>query len=195
MQQILKVADGRTALNIAVERAQKPSVLALLDAGADVNIATELGSTPLLSAVRNENIDLMRLLLKAHASLSIKDEDGWTVLHWAVSGKGNMEMVELLVDSGASLTAVTKNGNMPYDMAVTGGNVPIQKFLRAKGGVAHIAEGARTAQAEPDKARFTEEAESGFLVHLKGAAKGAVKDIAMQRQVATVAVAGCCSVQ
>jgi ankyrin repeat protein len=58
---------------------------ALLDAGADVDIANSLGTNPLSCAVSWQRVDLVRILLKAHASLSNKDDDGWTVLHWAVS--------------------------------------------------------------------------------------------------------------
>lgn len=182
---------------MAVQHGHKSIVRALLDAGADVDIASTIGLTPLAAAAAAADVDLARILLNAHASLSAKDEDGWTALHWAVS-KRSLELAELLVNSGASLMSPTKNGNMPYDIAVNQENVTMMNFLRAKGGAAHIAQSAPApAHVEPDKTRFLELSETEKEA-AKSQFKSAVIKTAAQQvgvQVATVAVAGCCAVQ
>jgi prolyl 4-hydroxylase len=68
--------------------------------------------------------------------LSIRDENGWQVLHQGVAG-GNEEVVELLVKSGAEINSRTHGGygETPLRMAekMWGDMHPMVRFLKARG--------------------------------------------------------------
>ncbi|MCY4507810.1 MAG: ankyrin repeat domain-containing protein, partial [Acidobacteria bacterium] len=61
------VADGSTALRWAGHRDDAATVARLLDAGADVDAATDLGVTALWAASQNASAALAETLLEAGA--------------------------------------------------------------------------------------------------------------------------------
>lgn len=79
---------------------------ALLGAGADVNLASRSGVTPLMRAASRGNTTLAELYLGAGARTDSCDAQGNTALHVARSA----DMVELLVRAGASPLALNVRG-------------------------------------------------------------------------------------
>jgi hypothetical protein len=71
----------------------------------------------------------VRILLDAGADIAGTSSHGNTALH-AACDEGCLEIVELLLERGASLDAKNKEGLRPYALA---NKAPIRKFLRAKG--------------------------------------------------------------
>ena len=55
-------------------------------------------------------------------------QDGWTPLHSAAKA-GFLNVVSLLVESGASTTAETANGRIPLWYAAAEGNLNVVTFL------------------------------------------------------------------
>ena len=68
---------------------------AFLDAG-------ESGYTALMFAVAYKQIEAIKLLLENKPDLEVKHPEGWTALYLAVT-RNNKEMVDLLVQAGATL--------------------------------------------------------------------------------------------
>ena len=66
------------------------------------------------------------MLVENGADLNIKDADLWTPLHAAVAC-GNYELVQYLVEHGASLVEINTDGNMPIDLVED--NEDIEIFL------------------------------------------------------------------
>lgn len=87
-----KDRSGQTALHWAVMRNQVPAARLLLEHGADVNAADKvLHETPLYRAAEHGRADLVRLLLRYHADVTIRDSLGDTPLQQAqLSGGGQV---------------------------------------------------------------------------------------------------------
>ncbi len=84
----------------AVRKKDLNSVLELLKQNQNVNLKDSLGNTPLILAVKSENLEMVRLLLE-HTSidLEIKGELQRTALMWAISWS-NLEVTSLLLKKG-----------------------------------------------------------------------------------------------
>ena len=95
----------------------------LIDAGADVNRESTLG-TPLMNAATNAwNAEIVQLLIDADADLNKTDKNGRTALFYAASG-GNDDIVALLIDAGADTSIKDKEGKLYLDIdKVDVGNV------------------------------------------------------------------------
>lgn len=107
---------------------QPEAVGLLLAAGADVNAANAFGKTPLMLAAHQDQPASARLLLEAGARVGdrtrILRECGSTsfdvtigdrtALHYAAENAG-LDMIRLLVEAGADVTAKTTEGSTPPD--------------------------------------------------------------------------------
>ena len=82
----------------------------LLERGADVNIRDISGSTPLIRASQNEDMDCMMTLLKAGADINLSDENGKTGLMYSIKEK-NMDCLKLLLEEGADVNVQDNIGS------------------------------------------------------------------------------------
>jgi ankyrin repeat protein len=87
---------------------------------------------PMLWAVTHRDKDAVTLLLEFKAPLDAVDQDGKTLLHYAVEAT-NIEMIQLLLDAKAPVDAVTKDGATPLLIAETMENEDLVKMLRQAG--------------------------------------------------------------
>ncbi len=69
-----------TPLHAACAWGQKAVADLLISYGADINTIDNEGKSPLFFAVINEYYDLIQLLLEKSAAITIKDQEGETVL-------------------------------------------------------------------------------------------------------------------
>lgn len=75
--------NGRRALNYAALGNNPKMIQALLDAGADINLANRSGFTPLMHAAERGSTDAARMLIRSGANLSAKSRRGQTALEIA----------------------------------------------------------------------------------------------------------------
>ena len=81
----------------------------LIDAGADINKESVLG-TPLMNAATNRwNEEIINLLIKYGAAVNKTDKNGRTALFYAFSS-GNDDIVTLLIQAGANTNIKDKDG-------------------------------------------------------------------------------------
>ena len=154
---------GLTPLTFAAREGDIESARKLLDAGANVNQATEYGWTPLLTAVNNRNYQLAKLLLERGANPNLANKGGWTPLYLATDNRNieggdypvpkpdmdHLDLIKLLLEKGADPNARVKdntltrtiftmqwfyeNGATPFIRAAQSSDTALMKLLLKHG--------------------------------------------------------------
>lgn len=131
---IQDISYGISPLHIAALEGHEVVVRLLLDRGADVSVGDHKGRTALVWAARYANPDkeavgVFRLLLERGADVDMPEREcGGTSLHWAVE-KGKREVVKLLLEKGASLTALSDKKETAIDWALRKGDDEMVRLL------------------------------------------------------------------
>lgn len=113
---------------------------------SDIMLETE-GTTPLMLAVSNGNIDQVEELLKDDIDVNASDTDGWTALHYAISWQDydvedydelvetptNVELVKLLLEYGADPNSTDQYGDTILGYTITQGYFESAKLLINEG--------------------------------------------------------------
>lgn len=154
--------EGNTALSVACRAVGFDTgiwtVRYLIENGADVNAPNAQGQTPAMNLYggcfwdgnippfaglprsypyggrecKEEDADILELLLEAGADINAKDNWGNTLLHYiaAASTRGLKEAVALVMDFGTpDMNAVNNEGKTPLDIATEKNNETLVKFL------------------------------------------------------------------
>lgn len=131
------VTPLHVACNVSVMRV-------LLRMGADVNSVDKTGSTVLMRAARNNQTDIISLLLLSRADPNVVNNEHQTALHYAVE-EGFTETVSTLLEAGArvyndcdwSYWYTSRNANKwkvtPFGIAAVKNKPEILKLLVEKG--------------------------------------------------------------
>src|SRR5436190_16460006 len=93
--------------------------------------AVAAADSPLIAAIKNQDVNAARVLLKQPARALKPEADGTTPLHYAVES-GDLELVQLLLKAGAKPVA-NRYGTTPLEMAAEAGNAPIIDALLQAG--------------------------------------------------------------
>ncbi|GFR08046.1 tankyrase [Trichonephila clavata] len=139
--------EGRTLLHHVAQKGYITAVEKLLEKGVMYNYEEFSGKTPLQLAsnnqiknlfilleslfqdVKNENCERVACFFSVHKGIiNIKDEDGYSLLHWAVY-KCCIPMVKLLLEFGADVRSVSNLGNTVLHIASSAGNEEIMEIL------------------------------------------------------------------
>ncbi len=110
-------ADLMTPLHRAVELGQPAMMTLLLDKGAKANASCAGGMTPLIYAVSQNRVEMVKLLVARKADLDARWA-GLTALMTATQN-GRVEMVKLLLSAGADRSVEDDMGSTAYDWAVS----------------------------------------------------------------------------
>lgn len=81
----------------AIRRNDVEGVAKLLEQGVEPDVYIRRYGTPLMWAVSNEQIPIIKLLLKGGADVTFRDQSGETVLHQAAS-RGSVEVLKALLE-------------------------------------------------------------------------------------------------
>jgi ankyrin repeat protein len=143
---------GLTALHKACINGSLDIATVLVDAEADINVKDESGFTPFYSAVHNHHIPVIKYLLSKRARINEKNgPNDDTVLNRACV-TGSLEIVKILVNAGADINAVNKQGKTPLDFAVEKNHQSVIDYL----------ESLQPSQASPQWPGFTQSDISKF---------------------------------
>ena len=128
----LQGAKGFTALSIAVLKGHLELVRLLLDRGADTAVTDMHGWTPLMRAVHAGDVRMTRVLLSVGDNQAGKAGAlGITPLHLAAAG-GDLELVSLLLEHGASAAVTSEDGRTPVDVAAGAGHDAVVRLLHPR---------------------------------------------------------------
>jgi ankyrin repeat protein len=119
---------GATPFWRAAQSSDVEAMRILVEGGADPRLASKGGATPLVVASGigwignfSQNspdswMDAVRYCLELGNDVNAPDDDGFTALHGAAA-RGDEEMILYLLDQGADIEAINKDGNSVADMA------------------------------------------------------------------------------
>ncbi|MGV7195848.1 quinoprotein dehydrogenase-associated putative ABC transporter substrate-binding protein [Xanthomonas axonopodis] len=131
----LRIADGANPnqeLAHALDAGDALRAAWLLRHGADANTPNLLGEPPVHQAIRNQEPDLVGLLLDAGARLDARDASGWTPLMKA-AWANDADSVSRLLRKRAPVDAVSGDGWSALDLAVSYADAEVVQALLAAG--------------------------------------------------------------
>lgn len=133
---------GYTPLTTAASAGDDDLAAFLLARGADPNVATADGYSPLLWAVEageGGSTAVLARLIAAGADLHREGSNGWTPLHLAAN-RGMVEKCRLLLDAGAEIDrrATIDDGRTPMMEAAAAGNPEVVRLLLDRGADASL---------------------------------------------------------
>lgn len=114
----LQANNGQTPIFDAVKSNNAAMTELLINRGTHINLPDASGDTVLKAAIKSQykNLQVISLLLTAGANPNIHNKYGETALHEAV-GTGDIDVVKLLMQHKARVTARDKFGKTPVDWA------------------------------------------------------------------------------
>jgi ankyrin repeat protein len=174
---------GYTALMVAIDAGQEDVIDFLLRSGANVNpdvtprvedVGGLGGSTPLYSAIRKEDISVIKKLLKRGADINRASAHGWTPLKSAAQ-QGNFEIVKLLLEAGADPNIADNTNYTPLMNAVSGQHENIVKILLKFKADPNVQSGENPQDDdwEPGRSALMDAAVSGNVAIARELLKGA----------------------
>lgn len=126
---------------ISLRNGNAAEVKEWLNKGADVNALDERGETPLMMAVRfDDNVEAVKLLLRARAKSYLRNPYGETALMLAVYN-GFTKSVAALLAGGTDISETNRQGWTPLIYAAYSGHTDIAALLLAHGAPADSASG------------------------------------------------------
>lgn len=120
--------NDNESLYHSTEHPDLECVKMLLRNGAKVE-----GTNALKHMLDREDLEGLKLLLEAGADVNEAGARGQTALHWALWRGRSVAIISTLIDAGANLNAVRKDGLTAYALAVKSGETEVAELLKARG--------------------------------------------------------------
>lgn len=139
----------------------RSTALEMIKQRVDVNVAAKDGTTALHWAVYNDDVELVRALLKAGADAKAKNEYGATPMSEAAI-TGNPVIIEALLKAGADADSPNADGQTALMLLARTSNVEAAKILLRRGADVNAAEQRRgqtalmfaAAQSQPEMVKL-----------------------------------------
>ena len=134
-------AGGNMCLHFAVKATCSTETLqAIIDHGADVNVANKDNVTALMIACQTGNASAINVLLNAGADPNISGFEAFTCLHYAVLGGCSKDALQTVINNGADVNATDKKNRSALNLACDIGNVDVIDVLLKAGADTNICE-------------------------------------------------------
>ena len=134
------VNSGR-ALSTVLVYGESKTILALIEAGVDVNSPlAETGATPLMLAAELGNPEVVQAMIQAGADVNAQAKFGWTPLRGAVAAaeardvtpekkEKKLRIVQAMIQAGANVNAKDSEGKTVLMAASRGGKADVVRAL------------------------------------------------------------------
>ena len=129
-------SGGRTAAHRAAMRGDKETLLALLDAGCEIDAADSCYMTPLMYAAGEGHTECVRLLAQRGANVNERGLAATTAAHHATC-RGRKEALQALLDGGCEIDATDWCGKTTLMCAACEGHVECLQLLIQRGADVH----------------------------------------------------------
>ncbi len=119
-----------------ISKGKADSIITLVKQGADPNALNEVGNTPLIQAIMDQNEPAFKALIEAGADVNLPANDGMTPVMVVASSADNgtyQGFLVTLIASGANLNLEHPKEGRPLYMAIAANNPDFVKLL-LKGG-------------------------------------------------------------
>lgn len=117
---------------------EKPQIIdVLLKSGANPNVDNGFGWTPLMEAVRQNDVDTVKALINYGANINATNNSGRTPLMIA-SNSGNLNILTVLLSNNADVGILTQDNQTALIIAVEKGYGQIVKALLEKGAEVNV---------------------------------------------------------
>ncbi|HCJ8468962.1 TPA: ankyrin repeat domain-containing protein [Escherichia coli] len=116
----LNIHNKLNAYNNEIKLKIRRNIKKLVDMGVDFNQTLENGKTPLIEAIENNAVDMIKLAVALKTDFNKKDIHGNTALHYAAENM-NFNIIKLFVNNGADINIKNDKGlTVPMIMAEKG---------------------------------------------------------------------------
>ncbi|KAI8366737.1 ankyrin repeat-containing domain protein [Radiomyces spectabilis] len=132
----LKDDHGDALVHFAARSQSLPAIQLLHEFGADMEAVNEHGRTPIHESIDSYEITAY-LIKQCHVDVNAIKRGDWTPVMIAAL-KGRTDIVQLLVESGALLEVVSKDGRTALHMAAQEGHVDTCRYLANRCPIAMI---------------------------------------------------------
>jgi uncharacterized protein len=106
----------------------KKLVIALGLMGALGGFQSAFAQSELTTAIKNDDVEVVRNLIRQDTDVNTPDRDGTLPLQWAIYDE-NVDIVKYLLDADADVEAANREGMTPLALAASTGNVEIVRML------------------------------------------------------------------
>jgi len=90
-----------------------------------------MSESQLIDEVKSCELAKVEELLNSGSNIHQQDEQGWTPLNWA-AGRGDLDMVKLLLDRGADVFRVGRDQRTPYKISLAARHIDSARLLKEK---------------------------------------------------------------
>jgi uncharacterized protein len=158
---VARLSAEEPSLLDAVERGDRAAAVKLLGGGANPNAAGPDGTTPIMFAAANDDLELVRALILAKANVNAKNQFGTTALTEAAI-IGSASIIDALLKAGADPNTKNPEGETPLMAVARSGKVEAASRLLEAGADVNAKEqfGGQTAlmwaaaQSQPEMVKL-----------------------------------------
>ena len=129
-----KLEYQKISLHQAISKGDKESILQHIENGSDLNFKDNKGLTPLLLALKHNQLEIAKILIKHGADIELANKGGRTPLHFAIE-LGSIELTKAILERNANINVKDKKGMTPlhYASALDFDNPDMAQLLIANG--------------------------------------------------------------